>query len=316
MRIFHATAVSTLLLSACVNPEFMATVDGFADTTASAVATQNQRLASIDAHVREDLASNRVKLVQSGGCALLGIPGSDPRACVIQRRDGKEIPHTRAYRNIAALNKGVVGYASSLKTLASDQAEDVAAHSAALANLSGALNQLRDDIAGMEQRDPASASANASANADANAGPGTGLVVLQELTALYFDHQRTKALKRIIIAANPVFQDAMRLMSANNEVIGSTKAAYYVDILDETKKDLANAVNRRAPREVIGKLQDRMFQTAAAARSSAAFKDIFPKIAAAHAELAKSAASQADRAALNAAINKISDAVKTIQAAK
>ena len=308
-----AALLAALLLSACASPEFRQNVTAFSTTAEKAVVTQNQRLAAIDTAIRQDLARNRVKLVQSPGCFLLAVPGSDPRACVIQRKDGKDIPTTRAFSDIAKLNKGVIGYAGALRRLASDQAEDKAAYTAALTDLSGALGQLQSDIDAINARD---ATADAAGAPAAESGSGIGLAVIREITTLAFDAQRAAALRRIIIAADETVQSAMVFMSQANLTIGTTNAAYYADALDELKKDLNAASARRAPVAQIAALQDQMFATAAAARSSAAFKDVFPKLGLAHAELAKAAANGADRKALNAAINRISDAVKAIQAAQ
>ena len=309
-----AALLAVLLLSACSSPEFRQNVTAFSTTAEKAVVTQNQRLAAIDTAIRQDLARNRVMLVQSPGCFLLAVPGSDPRACVIQRKDGKEIPTTQAFSDIAKLNKGVIGYAGALRRLASDQAEDKAAYTAALTDLSGALGQLQSDIDAINAREAAATAAAATTTGET--GSGIGLTVIREITTLAFDAQRAAALRRIIIAADETVQSAMVFMSQANLTIGTTNAAYYADALDELKKDLNAAAARRAPVAQIAALQDQMFATAAAARSSAAFKDVFPKLGLAHAELAKAAADGADRKALNAAINRISDAVKVIQAAQ
>lgn len=295
---------ASLLLGACVNPAFRETTGQFGAVTKAAVSQQNERLTVIAANeaerIRADLAANRRQLVLDPACGLevaLEAPAPEPECKLLIAGDpAAPIEQAPRYQNILDLSDALNGYADGLIALAADASGDEAAFAKSLAGLASSLGTL----------DGAIQKATGETETDRSAKYGAVATLVAEAGKLYFAHQRNRALKRIVLAGDPLVQEAAALLSG----VGSA-----IDLYDRNAllKALTAAQDRAQetaadPRQSIAAVrvaQDDLFEALAAYNSYGADRRRFAEIGVAHAKLAAAARSGASLAEMRAAVEAV-----------
>jgi hypothetical protein len=302
-RSFLFATVAALALAACVNPAFREATGQFGAVTKEAVGQQNDRLAVIASdeaeRIRADLAANRRILFLDPACGTAvalpsgaGDPNAPAAPCGLVLQGGKPIEEAPRFQNILALSAALSDYADALIALTSDATADQQAFATSLSGLATSLGGL----------DGAIQKATGATPADRSAKFGAVATLLAEAGNLYFAHQRNNALKRIVIAGDPLVQEAVGLLSG----VGSG-----IDLYDRTvlAQHLAAAVDRaqsvaadpsQSP-DSVRSAQDALFAAVDAYNNYGADRRQFRDIGIAHAKLAEAARRGASFAELKAA---------------
>ena len=304
---------SALLLSACVNPAFRQSVGEYGALTRAAAAQQNARVAAIAAdeaeRIRADLAARRVDLRLKPDCAarLLTDPASGPAAvCSLVEVGGKPIEQAPGFANIVALTDALSDYADQLIALAADSTQDREAFAQSVTGLGSAVGAL----------DGAVRSATGSAAGHDAPRIEAVAAVLAEAGSLYLAQRRAAALKRIVIAADPIVQSATGLLSGADDRVQLYYRAELAGALLKAQ-DHASAVAHDPGSSVadVRAAQDALFAQLAAYNGQGADTLRFRAIGEAHAKLAQAARAGASAAELEAAIAAIVDLAGTAGAA-
>lgn len=294
---------ASLVLGACVNPAFRETTGQFGAVTKAAVSQQNERLALIAANeaerIRADLAANRRQLVLDPACGTeIALEGSLVRPeckLLISGQGAVPIEQAPRYQNILDLSDALNGYADGLIALAADASEDEAAFAKSLSGLASSLGTLDGAIQKATNATPA----------DRSAKYGAVATLIAQAGNLYFAHRRNKALKRIVLAGDPLVQEAVTLLSAVGARIDLYDRAGLFEKLAEAQ-DRAEEVAHDSNQSVaaVRAAQDDLF-TALAAYNYGADRRRFAEIGVAHAKLAAAARSGASLAEMKAAVEAV-----------
>jgi len=299
-------------LTACATDGYRTAVGNFATTTKAAteqqVALQQQQFERRANDIADELAENRVELVLSVGCAP-AIGDTNVNQCAVERRDGEPLERPFEAVHIANLRIALGRYASNLALLAAGAADSDAAFrkqvdsfAASLGGLGGALKSATGTS--VLEDDDYSFAAN----------------ILAELGSLYFEHQRIKVLKRIIIETNPVVKKATDYLAQTDLIlIDAMNFATLKDLNDAEDKvrqltndpNAATAAIRKAQLDLIDKTEAYRMDF----RNPAKSKSAFTNLAEAHDDLAKAAKASGSNENLKAAIERIFAAAESIRAA-
>ena len=298
-------ALAALALAGCVNPAFRETTGQFGAVTKEAVSEQNERLAAIAAaeaeRIRADLAANRRQLVLDPACGLEvaleeAAPAPECKLLVSGQPRPSPIEQAPRYQNILDLSDALNGYADGLIALAADASADEAAFAKSLSGLATSLGTL----------DGAIQKATGATAADRSAKYGAVATLVAQAGSLYFAHRRNKALKRIVLAGDPLVQEAVTLLSG----VGAG-----IDLYDRkgllkkltAAQDRAQevAADRSQSVAAVRAAQDDLFAALAAYNSYGADRRRFAEIGVAHAKLADAARSGASLAEMKAAVEAV-----------
>ncbi|MFL6844502.1 MAG: hypothetical protein ACJ8ER_06440 [Allosphingosinicella sp.] len=324
MRYCGRTALGAfaLLLSGCsTSPAFRETVGQFGTVAKAAIAEQNSRLAAITAEteetIRQDLAARRVQLQLDPNCALTLAPPLEGQAegtCTLTGKGGAPVETAPTFANVQALSAGLSGYADSLAALAADSSADQQAFAQSLSGLAGSLGTLDGAIQKATNATPA----------DRSAKYGAVATLLGEAGNLYFDHRRNSALKRIILAADPLVQEATGLLSG----VGAGTDLYDRSALFRqlsAAQDAAEAAAADPGKSVeeVRTAQDALFNALDLYNAHASDQQRFAAVGAAHAKLAEAGRRGASAAQLAGAIEALvslagtaGTTVKTLESGK
>lgn len=291
-RIFLFTTILTL--SACSMPEYRASVVKFGEATELTATKQGQRLDNLTDRQRQDilkeLATKRVVLSYSAGCAQLAVPGSDPKACYVVGTDGKRIPQAETFGGLEALNKALGQYSQSLKLLASDTTEDAATFNASLLELAASADGL---IAAVQETTGPTENAAALTSAATISGA---------LANAAFGAARASRLRDIIIEMDPVVQESAKQLAQMSEALTLSEAAASVDAIEDARTKLSANISSGASTAVVAKNQAALIEKVTKAKRTAQLRDPYAKIAKAHAELAKASRQGASQADIKASV--------------
>jgi hypothetical protein len=315
MRLALAAGAALALGGCSVNPAFRQTVGQFGTVTKEAVGQQNERLAVIASNeaerIRADLAARRAILVLDPQCAsVLTMPSGpgDSAAPAAQCKllvQGGELEQAPAFEHVLALSAALSGYSDTLIALAADSTADQQAFTSSLSGLALSLGKL----------DGAIQDATGATPADRSAKYGAVATLLAEAGNLYFDHKRNEALKRIILAGDPLVQEATGLLSG----VGAG-----IDLYDRTALGRALFAAQDAAQETaadpsqsviaVRSAQDKLFAALDAYNDYGADRRQFAEIGAAHARLAEAARRGASAAEIRAAIEAVVKLASTTDA--
>jgi hypothetical protein len=314
--------VAALALGGCaVDPAFRNTVGQFGTVTKEAVGQQNEQLATIASNeaerIRADLAAKRAILVLDPQCAaVLTLPSGPGDAasptpdCKLQVQGG-QLEQAPTFEHVLALSAALSTYSDSLIAVAADPSDDQQAFTTSVSGLAVSLGQL----------DGAIQKATGATPADRSAKFGAVAGLLAEAGNLYFAHRRNEALKRIILAADPLVQEATGLLSGvgagidlyDRVALGRALVAAQ-DSAQDTAADPSQSV------AAVRSAQDNLFAALAAYNDYGADRRQFAEIGAAHAKLAEAARRGASlaqiRAAIEAVVRLASTTDSTIKALK
>jgi hypothetical protein len=301
-RVWLLLAAATL--SACVNPALRDAIGEYGALTKAAAAQQNARVLALAAEeqerIRAGLAENRVDLRLKADCAarLLTDPagGRDAPACTLVAVGGKEIEKAPAFANILALSGALSSYADNLIALAADSSQEQAALGQAVQALGTSLGNL----------DGAVRTATGGTPGGSSAKIGAVATLLADAGNLYLAQRRAAALKRIVIAADPIVQEAAGLLSGADDRLqlyyrGELSAA----LLRAQDNASAVAASPTAATSDVRAAQDALFQALAAYNDQGADTLRYKAIGEAHSRLATAARRGASAAELAAAIEAV-----------
>jgi hypothetical protein len=297
--------IASLVAAGCVNPAFRETTGQFGAVTKAAVSQQNDRLAVIAANeaerIRADLAANRRQLVLDPACGLEialdeAMPAPECRLLVSGRPSPTPIEQAPRYQNILDLSDALNAYADGLIALAADASEDEAAFAKSLSGLATSLGSL----------DGAIQKATGATPADRSAKFGAVATLIAQAGNLYFAHQRNKALKRIVLAGDPLVQEAAALLSGVGAGIDLyDRKGLYAKLRSAQRQAQDTAADTSQSVEAVRVAQDDLFTALAAYNSYGADRRRFAEIGVAHAKLAAAARSGASLAEMKAAVEAV-----------
>lgn len=306
LLMFLATA-----LPACVSVSFRESVDEFGRLTNVAIVQQSDNLVRIsneeEERIRKELAEQRVDLRLSADCAArLASPetAADPAPCALVRADQKELERPPKFENILALSDGIRSYADSLVVLAGDNKQD-------RTDFAGAVTGLGTSLGGLD-----AAIRKAKGEPESTAGPKIGAIagLIAESGNLYFAYRRTAALKRIIIKADPLLQEATSLLGGTDSQIDLYDNARLANRLLAARKKATDLAASNAEPRTLRLAQDELFNLVAVYNAQTARQDRLRDIGAAHAKLAVAARRGASPQELKEAIEALIHLAGTIHA--
>ncbi|HEY0085488.1 MAG TPA: hypothetical protein VGB65_06220 [Allosphingosinicella sp.] len=292
------------LLGGCVNPAFRESISEYGALTKAAAAQQNARVATVAAEeeerIRSGFAENRVDLRLKPDCAarLLTDPagGGAAPVCTLVGVGGTEIEQAPGFANILALTDALSDYADNLIVLAADSTSDRAAFSQALQALGTSVGNLDGAVRAAAKAPPRQDGAKIGAVATLLADAGN----------LYFAQRRAAALKRIVIASDPVVQEATALLSGVDDRL---QLYYRAELASALLSAQANASmvagTPTSSTQDVRTAQDALFQALAAYNNQGADTLRYKAIGEAHAKLAAAARRGASPAELRDAISAV-----------
>jgi hypothetical protein len=304
-------ALAALLLSACVNPAFRDSIGEYGALTKAAAAQQNARAAAVAAdeeeRLRTELAEGRADL-RLDNCEpdAEGVAEGTPPRCSLVLKGGLPIEEAPSFANVAALTGALSSYADNLIALAADPEGDQKSFSESVSGLATSLGGLDGAV-----------------RKAAGAGPGQAAPKLDAIAALvaqggnmYFAQRRAAALKRIVIAADPVVQSAARMLSG---VDGALLSYYRNDLYKSVQAAQGQASKLvsapEATTEEIRAAQDALFAKVAAYNALGSDTLRFQAIGEAHGKLAAAARRGASAGEMKAAIEAVLALAGTADAA-
>jgi hypothetical protein len=303
---------AVLVLPGCTVDRYRNAAGQFGELTAVTTADQTARLNAIVAaeedRYRQSLADERASLRLMDCAALLAGPdeGMPAPNCRLVRlgADGKvqDLPPKVELSSILALSDALNGYAQGLVVLASDTSADnqrfadsVGALATSLGGLDGAIRKVRGKA-------PAASDAKLSAVAG----------VVAQLGNLYLNGKRAAAIKRIILAGDPLVQEAVRLLAASDDQVALYEGAGLYDALRQAQQNAEAALATGDP-VTIRAAQDRLFDALAAYRGSALDIRRFQAVGSAHARLVEAARQGASLKELQAALESLLALASAVQ---
>jgi hypothetical protein len=295
---------AALFLTACVNPAFRESIGEYGALTKAAAAQQNARIAAVAAEeeerIRSGLAENRVDLRLKPDCAarLLTDPagGGEAPTCTLVAQGGKEIEQAPGFANILALTGALSDYADNLVALAADSTADQAAFAQAVQSLGTSVGNLDGAVRAATRAPPGQDGAKIGAVA----------ALLADAGNLYFAQRRAAALKRIVIASDPVVQDATRLLSGVDDRLQLYYRSELASVLLSAQANAsAVAGTPSSSTQDVRAAQDALFQALAAYNNQGADTLRYKAIGEAHGKLAAAARRGASPAELRDAISAV-----------
>ena len=306
-------AAAALLIAAagCTSPAFRESVGQFGTLTKAGVAAQNQRLAAITAaeqeRIRAELASGQVDLRLARTCAdTVTSQAPGPAAeCRLVRADGQPLEVAVSFENARALSAALTNYADSLIALAADPAQDQRAFTASINNLGTSLGRLEGEV-----RQATNAPAD-----NSRAQIGAVAAVVAEAGNLYFGYRRSRALRRIILRADPIVQDAVGTLVQLQLRVRQYQRAPLMEQVRLAQSSASAAAHASPPDPAaLRAAQNTLFDRLAAYNATGADVEKFVAIGEAHAGLTRAAQEGASPEQMAAAIQAILHLAGTIHA--
>jgi hypothetical protein len=307
-----AAVAAALFLSACVNPAFRDSVGEYGALTRAAAAQQEARVTQVAAdeeeRIRAGLAAGRADL-RLDNCEPdpeVGASGPLP-TCTLRLKGGEPVEMAPSFANIAALSGALTTYADNLVLLAADPEGDQKSFTESVASLATSLGGLDGAVR------------TAAGAAPDQTGPKLDAVaaLVAQGGNLYFAQRRARALKRIVIAADPLVQSATRILSGvDGQLLSYARNELYARL--QSAQDAATAIVNR-PGSTSGEIraaQDALFTQVAAYNSLGSDTLRFKAIGEAHAKLATAARRGASAGEMKAAVEAVLDLASTAEATR
>lgn len=236
----------TALLAGCVGSQFQTATAKFGAETETTMTAQSEQIAAVSAmetkRRREEIVSNKTMLSLhddcfndpeiSGAykpCTIVALPGS-----------GEIVEFHYELPAIVGLQRALSSYGKNLALLADDADADQAAFSASIDKLGASIGKL----------DAAISKTAGSDRVATDDKVGTIASIIGSLGQLAFKYQRQHALRRIIIANDPLIQEALaQLEKADLEANRFKRVAAQEIARDAAMKaKLANSDDQRRTR--------------------------------------------------------------------
>jgi hypothetical protein len=289
MRALSAAALVVVLLAGGCGSTAKLTgaVTGFGTVTSGAVKVQKTQLQNFAAdqtrRMEAQLATDSTLLTYSAGCTILVETLRGAEDCFVTDRFGKPVVTTYDVEHVLALGAALDLYAQELVQLAGDNGKEADAFSASLTSLANAVAALDGAAAKTFKSKPATSPPQLTAVANVVATVGN----------LYFQHQRTVALRKIIVSSQPIVEGAIStLVEADDALRGYDLATEFAEMV-RLRGDLALAIAAKAGPDAIGAKQKSFLAKFERLKGRAAMQSSFSELAKTHENLAIAAASGA-----------------------
>jgi len=290
LTIVLAVAMAMTTLSGCINTAYRDSVGQFGALTKASVAVQDQRLTALTADENERihaaLAANRTDLRLSPDCALLLLPpdpaATAPRApCTLVDVTGKPVEAVPTYSNIKALGQALSAYSDNLILLAADTTTDREAFSASVTGLATSLGNLDGAIRKATGAPPGTSGAKIGAIA----------AVVAKAGGLFLAAERGRVLKKIVIAGDPLVQEATGILADVDDRLGLYDSTGLLQAATAAQTDASRLAASGAPPEALRAVQDALFARVADYKARSGEQQRYLAIGVAHAKLAEAARS-------------------------
>jgi hypothetical protein len=288
LRTILAVAAATALLSGCINTTYRDSIGQFGTLTKESVAIQDQRLTALTAaeseRIHAALAADHVDLRLSSNCALLLLP-PDPTAttrpapCTLVDASGKPVEQVPTYANIKALDQALSDYSDNLILLAADTTKDQAAFSESVTGLATSLGNL----------DGAVRKATGAAPSTSGAKIGAIAAVVAKAGGLFLAAERGRVLKKIIIAGDPLVQEATGILADVDDRLNLYDSVGLLQAANAAQADASRLAATSAPLAELRAAQDALFARVADFNARSGEQQRYVAIGKAHAKLAEAA---------------------------
>lgn len=288
LRTILAVAAATALLGGCINTTYRDSIGQFGTLTKESVAIQNQRLTALAAaeseRIHQALADNHVDLRLSPQCALLLLPPdptatTPPAPCTLVDATGKPIEKIPTYSNIKALDQALSDYSDNLILLAADTTKDQAAFSDSVTGLATSLGNLDGAIRKATGAPPGTSGAKIGAVAAVVAKAG-GLILAA---------QRGRVLKKIVIAGDPLVQEATNILADVDDRLNLYDSVGLLQAANAAQTAASRLAAASAPPSDLRAAQDALFARVADFNARSSEQQRYLAIGKAHAKLAEAA---------------------------
>jgi hypothetical protein len=196
--------------------------------------------------------------------------------------------------NILGLESALADYGKNLALLAADSSQDQAAFSGALTGLAGSLGKL----------DGAIAKATAGQRLSGDDKLGAIASVVARVGNLIFAAQRKRALKRIIVAAQPLVEEAVGVLNEADSVVQDYDITRALQRATDAENQLIDVLKERPSQKPrVRAAQDELYAAVEAVNSITARKKRIRELGVVHAALATAARKGSSRQDLEAAEN-------------
>jgi hypothetical protein len=307
-RALGAAVTIAVVLSGCVSDPFRQSVTLFGSATSASVTAEDARLVAVgaeeDARIRAALAATPTDLRIDAGCAATlalqtsGIgSGTAPIQCFLTDTHGSRIATAADFGHIRALGTALTHYSDMLIQLAADSSADEATFSTAVLNLGSAVGNMDDAVR-------AASGAPAATGHDALNGVAG---VVASAGKLFLSAARGRALRRIIVATDPVVQRASVLLAQTDDRLRLYDLSGLAPDLLAAQGAVSDTIGRHGSTADIRAAQDTLYAKLAAYNQAAAQPGRYAAIGAAHAKLAVAARRGATLSEMAAAIEAVLD---------
>jgi hypothetical protein len=313
-----AVAATLICLSGCINTAYRDSVGQFGTLTKASVAVQDERLTALTADEQERihaaLAANHVDLRFSTDCTLLLLPpdpaATAPRApCTLVDINNKPIERVPTYANIKALGQALSDYSDNLILLAADTTKDQEAFSTSVTGLATSLGNL----------DGAIRKATGAAPGTTGAKIGAIASIVAKAGGLFLAAERGRVLKKIVIAADPLVQEATGLLADVDDRLDLYDSAGLLKAATEAQVNASRLASNGASPDDLRAAQDVLFARVADYNARSGEQQRYLAIGVAHGKLAEAARSGSNvdfEAAINAVLDLASVTSSAIETLK
>lgn len=240
-----------ILLTGCAGTRFQTAAAKFGVETEMVMASQSEQIEDVSAleteRLRDAIAANKVLLALNDDCfdPVPNAKGQFKKCMLIERgSDNKVVSFNYDLPDILALQDALASYGANLALLADTAEADQAAFSASVDKLGASMGKL----------DLAISKAAKTERLVSGEKISTIASVIGTLGKLAFKYQRRHALRRIIVANDPLVQEALALLnSAEFEVANYKRLAATQIARDAASKALlpANEEDRLKKNEAL-----------------------------------------------------------------
>ena len=272
------------LLAGCAGARFQTAAAKFGAETERAMTRQSEQIEDVSAleteRLRDTIAANKLLLALSDNCFDLApdAQGQFKKCTLVERgKDNTVVPFNYTLPDILALQDALASYGANLALLADAAEGDQVAFSASVDKLGTSIGKL----------DLAISKAAKAERLVSGEKIGTIAGVIGTLGKLAFKYQRQQALRRIIVANDPLIQEALALLNAAEAEVANYKRLAATQIAREAASKAVLPAND----------EDRLKKNEAVFRAVNLLNEIemnsgrLEKLAAIHAALAKVAGS-------------------------
>jgi hypothetical protein len=313
-----ALTATALIASGCVSPAFRESVGQFGTLTKAAVADQSQRLSAViaedETRIRADLAANHRDLRLDPDCGdtvnseVLGPAGQ----CRIITPDHHPIEQPPQIEHVVALNTALTNYSDNLIALAADSSQDQATFTTSVNRLATSLGKLQSELTqALQTGGPSQQPAPGAATAQQSLGAVAAVVA--EVGNLYLAYRRNQVLRRIVIQADPIVQNAVGyLLHLEMAIREAERTTLYLRLTAADQHAIAVAHDSHATNEDVAAAQKGLFDSLAAYNNYDERLVRLRAIAEAHGRLAAAARAGASPAQMAAAIEAVLHLAGTI----